>query len=152
MLPSFQAQIQVNQPQAPGLCLFSESGLNANQVSEPDPSLAEKYARALEALAQARQSVFEVDFSELAKKWKSERRSTSFSSVIAMHPAYQRIIGMGKEAVPLILRDIENEPDHWFWALRAITGEDPVSSEIRGDMQKMADAWVKWGREKGYAW
>lgn len=57
---------------------------------------------------------------------------------------------MGKPVVPLILRDLEKSPDHWFWALRAITGEDPVKPEQRGRMQQMAQAWIQWGKEYGY--
>ena len=34
---------------------------------------------------------------------------------------YQRIIGMGLPVVPLILEELEREPDQWFWALEAIT-------------------------------
>lgn len=33
---------------------------------------------------------------------------------------------MGEAAVPLILRDLEHQPDHWFWALREITQANPV--------------------------
>jgi hypothetical protein len=69
-----------------------------------------------------------------------------------MHPAYQRIIGLGTAAVPLILAELEKDLDQWFWALKAITGEDPVPPESRGKMREMADAWLNWGRKKGDAW
>lgn len=69
-----------------------------------------------------------------------------------MHPAYQGIIGLGPIALPLILRELEKELDHWFWALKAISGEDPVSPQNRGKMREMTDAWLNWGREKGYVW
>jgi hypothetical protein len=59
-----------------------------------------------------------------------------------MHPAYQQIIGLGPAGVPLLLRELEREPDHWFWALRAITGEDPVPEEARGRLREMAAAWL----------
>ena len=36
------------------------------------------------------------------------------------HPAYQKIISIGKPAIPLILREFERQPDHWFMALSAI--------------------------------
>ncbi len=67
-----------------------------------------------------------------------------------MHPAYQRIIGLGPAVIPLILADLARQPDHWFWALRALTGEDPVPAEARGRVKAMADAWLQWGRENGY--
>ena len=51
-----------------------------------------------------------------------------------------------------MLRDLEHRPDHWFAALRTITGADPVAPEDRGRMERMAAAWVSWGREHGYTW
>lgn len=68
---------------------------------------------------------------------------------MAMVPEYQRIIGMGPAALPLILDSLRREPEHWYWALEAITGENPVPPEDRGDIQKTADLWVAWGREQG---
>jgi hypothetical protein len=46
---------------------------------------------------------------------------------IALQPAHQQIIGMGNEAIPLILDELQREEDHWFWALNAITGDVPVA-------------------------
>src|SRR5437870_323143 len=50
----------------------------------------------------------------------------SFVQQRAMHPAYQRIIGMGWVAVPYILQELARRPDHWEWALQSITGEEPA--------------------------
>jgi len=33
--------------------------------------------------------------------------------------AYQQIIDMGLAVIPLILRELEQRPNHWFAALRA---------------------------------
>jgi hypothetical protein len=67
-----------------------------------------------------------------------------------MHPAYQQIIGLGPKAVPLIVRSLRNEPDHWFWALKAITGEDPVAVDDRGDLRRMTESWLAWAAARGY--
>ena len=67
---------------------------------------------------------------------------------MATHPAYQQIIGMGKEAIPLILEELQREEDHWFWALKAITGEDPVPGKDWGKIQAMRAAWLAWGRSR----
>jgi hypothetical protein len=98
-----------------------------------------------------RESGFEK-FQRLTKQWRDERDQKTSVSDMVMHPAYQQIIGMGREATPFILRELsqEVEPDHWFWALKAITGEDPVPPESRGKIFEMASAWLRWGREKGY--
>ena len=89
-------------------------------------------------------------FRLLAERWRSETRFLSSTTDLAMHPAYQRIIGLGPAVIPLILADLAKEPDHWFWALRALTGEDPVSPNDRGNLAAMSEAWLKWGRENGY--
>ena len=31
---------------------------------------------------------------------------------------------MGKQALPLIFEELRRKPNHWFWALNAITGQD----------------------------
>ncbi|NJQ96627.1 MAG: hypothetical protein HC784_00755 [Hydrococcus sp. CSU_1_8] len=94
----------------------------------------------------------EATFLELAEQWRRETGMMSLITKMSMHPAYQRIIGMGQAVVPLILRELEQEPDHWFWALQAITGANPVKSEQRGRLKQMAEAWIQWGRENGYRW
>jgi hypothetical protein len=71
---------------------------------------------------------------------------------MALCPSYQRIIGLGPAVLPLLLRELEREPDHWFWALKAIAGEDPVPGASRGKVREMARAWVEWGRQQGYQW
>ena len=92
----------------------------------------------------------EKRFKKLAKTWKSETELHSKVSKRAMHPAYQKIIGMGEAAIPLILNDLsEHGPDDWFWALTAITDENPITERIAGNMAAMTEAWLQWGREKG---
>ncbi len=92
----------------------------------------------------------ESEFNYLVSKWKSERNSTSSTTKIALHPAYQQIIGLGKPAIWLILRELQKELDHWFWALEAITRENPVPAKSYGKMREMAAVWLQWGRERGY--
>ena len=59
---------------------------------------------------------------------------------------------MGPVAVPLLLRELATNLDSWFWALRAITEEDPVPEEARGDGDAMAGAWLNWAKERGIQW
>jgi hypothetical protein len=91
-------------------------------------------------------------FYSLVEAWRRDVRLTSSLTDMVLHPAYQRIIGMGVESVPFLLRELERKPDHWFWALTAITGVDPVPTEDRGKLRKMADAWLRWGKEQGLTW
>jgi hypothetical protein len=91
-------------------------------------------------------------FRELAQQWRQERGPVSSTTQLAMYPSYQRIIGLGAAVVPLLLRELERQPDHWFWALKAITGADPVPAASRGKLREVAEAWLAWGREQGYSW
>jgi hypothetical protein len=88
-------------------------------------------------------------FAKLTDRWRVETAALSSVTQKAMHPAYQEIIGLGRDAVPLILRELKRRPDHWFWALRAITGEDPIEPNQCGRVLQMAEAWLRWGREHG---
>jgi hypothetical protein len=96
------------------------------------------------------QSESERIFYDLTVTWRQETALLSSVSMMAMHPAYQRIIGMGKKAIPLILRELQRQPDHWFWALNAITGDNPIDPEDAGNIAKMRDAWLEYGKKQGY--
>src|SRR5438128_6632942 len=91
-------------------------------------------------------------FLDLVRRWREERGPTSSTTELAMCPSYQRIIGLGPAAVPLLLRELERSPDHWFWALKAITGADPVPPASRGKVREMARLWIDWGRQQRYQW
>ncbi len=94
----------------------------------------------------------EARFQRLVREWREATGHFSSSRDMAMHRAYQEIIGMGVEALPLLLREMEREPDHLFWALRAITGQDPVPAEHRGRIAEMARDWIEWARQQGIRW
>lgn len=85
-------------------------------------------------------------FRRLAVNWTNAVGHQSSSSVRYGHPAYQAIIALGWPAVPLLLRELETSPKHWFAALSAITGINPVAPDDRGHVDKMSDAWIRWGR------
>ncbi len=92
------------------------------------------------------------NFQALVEAWRQEVQFLSSVTEMSLHPAYQRIIGMGASVLPLLLRELENRPDHWFWALTAITGVDPVQPADRGKIEKMSEAWLKWGKEQELSW
>jgi hypothetical protein len=89
-------------------------------------------------------------FQQFRDDWKAKSRYSSNSAQIAMLWPYQQIIGMGTPAVPLILAELKREADHWFWALEAITGENPVPIEAAGKVADTAAAWIEWGQRKGH--
>jgi hypothetical protein len=94
----------------------------------------------------------EHQFSNLVAEWKGGRGFTSSTREMARHPAYAAIIDLGRPVVPLLLRELEQRPDHWFIALRTLTGADPVLAEHRGQINLMVTDWLSWGRTNGYRW
>ena len=86
----------------------------------------------------------------LAKEWKDETSHLSSMTKMVMHPKYQNIIGMGPAILPILFQELQRNPDHWFWALQAITGENPARPEDSGDLNKMTKSWLEWARQKGY--
>ena len=95
-------------------------------------------------------SELEQKFEMLTEQWRVETAAFSSAQMIAMHPAYQRIIGMGSAVIPLILRELSRKVDHWFWALSSITGENPVDIEDAGNLAKMTESWLILGRKRGW--
>ena len=79
-------------------------------------------------------------FQRLTDEWKRKSRYMSNTAQMAILTPYHRIIGMGMDAVPLILGELQRDPDHWFWALEAITEEDPVPAAAKGKVDQMAQA------------
>jgi len=89
-------------------------------------------------------------FQQCLSEWKSESQFLSSSVKMAMLHSYQRIIGLGPAVIPLILIELARDPDHWFWALEALTGENPAANCPPGDITSMTNAWLAWGSEQGY--
>lgn len=94
----------------------------------------------------------EAPFREFKDRWKRETQYSSSVSEIVTHFAYLRIVGMGPVVIPLILKELENNPDHWFVALQSLTGENPVEAEHRGNLRQMAEDWLEWARRHGLTW
>lgn len=92
----------------------------------------------------------EQRFRRLAAVWDAETQYLSSMEAASQHPAYQEIISLGPAIVPILLRDMEQTHNHWFIALKRITGANPSSPAIAGNVPKMVEAWLKWGKENGY--
>jgi len=86
----------------------------------------------------------------LAEQWRRETGMLSSVSRKVKHPAYQKIIAMGEKALPFILRELRDHPANWFGALKAIAAESPVILDEKHDLQKLREAWLRWGEERGY--
>jgi len=94
----------------------------------------------------------EERFRRLEATWMAEVGHHSSTTKLVNHPAFQEIIRMGNAVVPFLFRDLEQRPRLWVWALADITGADPVPVSDRGNIVKMSEAWLRWGRANGYQW
>ena len=137
------------------VCLLGPSRLHPLAESSAAASSFDVWARLADACRHYAEPIsrrtlsISERFTALATEWRQETGALSSTSQMVLHPNYQQIIGLGHAALPLILAELEREPDHWFWALRAITGIDPVPREDRGNLRRMAAAWIAWGRDSG---
>jgi GNAT superfamily N-acetyltransferase len=109
-------------------------------------------ARHLAERRRSEDQAIEKEFREHAERWKNETGHLSSLTKATAHPSYLRIIGLAKDSrghgiEKLLLNELEAEPDHWFPALSAITGQDPVNAEH--DFDAAVAAWLDWGKEKG---
>jgi hypothetical protein len=93
---------------------------------------------------------FEQKFKNFTLTWQTETRFLSSPAEIAMNKSYQAIVGMGEKALPLIFEEMQCRPHHWFWALEAITGINPVPKEHRGNLELMTNDWLEWGQTWGH--
>ena len=94
--------------------------------------------------------LLESVFSSLVQRWNDE---TKYSSIIQVsHPAYKRIIELGWPVLPLLLREMDDRPGHWHFALKSITHVDPVPREDRGDLHKVREHWLSWARANNLNW
>lgn len=66
-----------------------------------------------------------------------------------MHPTHQQVIGLGPAVLPHLLDDLAKTRSNWFWALRSITGENPVPADERGQVDRMTQRWLEWGKARG---
>jgi len=103
--------------------------------------------RQVQYVIRRRKTTAEI-FRELAKRWHEETCFVSSVKKRISHPDYQSIIGIGPGAVPLILKELLKRPEHWFWALQAITRDDPTTPDA--DFNKMREEWLNWGKDRGY--
>jgi hypothetical protein len=92
----------------------------------------------------------EERFRQLEAEWLAATGVLSDDTAIVEHPAFRDIIALGEAVVPLMLRDLEKRPRLWVWALPQITGENPVPATDRGSIARMSEAWLRWGKAKGY--
>jgi hypothetical protein len=81
-------------------------------------------------------------FEHLRDAWYAKSARMGVLRDMVILPEYQRIIGLGRPALPWIIDSMRKEPHHWSWALTAITGENPAAGSMT--LKEAADRWIAW--------
>lgn len=81
-------------------------------------------------------------FNVLYDRWYKDTEFLSSVGSIINHPAFNAIVGMGKDAVPYILDKIDKEPSPLVWALNLIF-KSKVSNDSRLTVSDACKLWVK---------
>ena len=87
-------------------------------------------------------------FRNLADQWHRDTLVLSSLQAKTLHPAYLRIVGLGLQALPFILKELQVRPAQWFVALNSIAGTDPVGPN--DDFPTAIRKWMRWGVDHGY--
>jgi len=116
------------------------------EASALNKSLSALYSNGLSSFLATDSQKFDM----LASTWKKDTMVMSSSTDMFSNESYLQIIGMGKKALPFIFSELRKEPNHWFVALKSITGIDPVPKEYRGNILKMSELWLAWAKDNHY--
>ena len=94
----------------------------------------------------------EIEFNELASQWYRETRMLSFVRQKVSNICYQNIIGMGKEALPFIFKELSKGKGDWIYAIERITRVTEKNNPVPvGASYKEAIAiWMQWASDNGH--
>lgn len=83
-------------------------------------------------------------FDRLTADWVEAISHCSSLDQIVSDKNYLKIISYGRDALPFIFADLRSSPKPWFFALRQITGANPIPADSAGNFQVMIASWLKW--------
>ena len=102
------------------------------------------------------QKQVEQKFRELAERWNEEVLNLSSLTEILSHEAYLAIIALGRPVLPFLFSELEREPNLWFTAISSILEASDEKADVvvdessHGNIQRIADDWLEWARNRGY--
>lgn len=85
-----------------------------------------------------------VAVKKLIEDWHNETLLMSSTDEMQKVESFSQIVRYGRSALPSIVDDLERKPSLLMLAAAEITGENPITEGIRGDIRAMAGAWVGW--------
>lgn len=78
---------------------------------------------------------------ELITEYKKQKAILSAVHQIVKLPVYQELVSLGILCMPYILEDMEQNGTDWHPVLVSITGDNPITEEIAGQIPEMVKRW-----------
>lgn len=98
--------------------------------------------------AKIAQGSLAAEFEKLVVQWKEDTFAVSSLTKKYNHPAYIRIMAMGKDGIRLVLQELQRSGGRWFYALKFMAGENV--SEGMDNFEDAKAAWLEWGLKNHY--
>ena len=88
----------------------------------------------------------------IIKAWHADTQFESSIRARRAHPAYSTLYGYRWAAVPALVKALKGPMlrVECMDLLMKITGDDPVPDADVGYVDRMANAWIAWGRVRGF--
>lgn len=131
----------------------AESWLERGQRSRFKSLLAELWQQSDETADECRERTsqeVETCFKRLANEWSRNTLHISSASDLVNDRCYREIVALGWDVVPYLLVDLQRNKRFWFPALAEITRLRPFDKSDRSNPRRMTEAWIRWGKRKGY--
>lgn len=84
----------------------------------------------------------EIQFKQYLKAWKEETQFVSSPTEIVGNENFQGIVNLGKPVVPLVLSELQNNPNYLVWALNFIY-KTKVSDSEKTTIPEAAKLWIQ---------
>ncbi len=98
-------------------------------------------------MAEYKQQIVKHQFEEYKTEWENLTAFSSSITEIVDNNPYRSIIGLGRDVVPFIIKDLSQTQNHWFYALTKITGKNPIPEAHAGNVELMTKDWLSWANE-----
>lgn len=122
---------------------YSQASYDAYQDHVPTLTYSDANYGAINQL-RPKVTYFSDLFESLVEGWRNETAFMSSPADMRNVESYKTIVGFEWMAVPFIIDEISRRPSLLLMALGDITGVDPISDSIRGNVDLMTGAWVAW--------
>ena len=96
----------------------------------------------------ASEPITEDSFQLLVSEWDDATAFKSNPMEIIGHPAFRRIVALGKDAVPFVLRELKKKPSFLVFALDEITDENPFPPTAKRNVTEMTKVWLAWAKKR----